>query len=156
MWDEDNFYLAGQITDNVISLSEPSSDIWMGDTLQFALDTGNERGQWQDNNDYEFVTGLTENGPLSWVWYAPEGQPRGELRDIKLAIQRPKQGGLTYEMAIPWSVLKPLQPKSGTVIGFSALCSDNDGFGKRGWIGWYGGIGERKSPKDYGTLTFIE
>ena len=156
MWDDDNLYVAAKARDDILSCEVSGDDIWQGDSFQFALDTGNERGDWLDNNDYEFLMGLTRGGPYHWVAYAPEGKRRRDNPAVKLAIRRADPQNLLYEIAVPFAELAPFKPKPGTIIGFSALYVDNDGYGKRGWLSWFDGIGDKKCPKDYGDLVFIE
>ena len=156
MWDEGHLYLAVRATDDSFCQEHTGSSIWQGDSFQFAIDTGNERSEWQDGNDCEVLVALTEDGPANWVWFAPEEANRGRNKHLGLAIRKREDGGLNYEMAIPLKELGLVGLREGMTVGFSALYSDNDGFGRRGWLGWASGIGLKKSPKQYGSLVLVK
>ncbi len=154
-WDTNYFYLAAEIKDDIYSQLYIDSDIWLGDSIQFAFDTQHDATDgYDDNNDYEYAIALTKNGPQIWRSYGPLGMPLGRVEKAKMAVNR-SGDKIVYEIAIPFEELKPLVPVPGRAFGFSFLINDNDGDGRKGWLEWFSGIGRFKAPTLFGDLIFI-
>ncbi len=47
-------------------------------------------------------------------------------------------GGMTYELAIPWSRLAPFRPQVGADLGLSLIVNEDDGRGRTGFMAWFG------------------
>ncbi|MBI2194250.1 MAG: hypothetical protein HYU36_19915 [Planctomycetes bacterium] len=154
LWDENHFYLAARVTDDIAGKEDWGQETWQGDSFHFALDTGLDRGPFQDDNDYEFIAAPTPYGPVCWSWYTPEGRSHLPNEKVQIAIRSGGKNTLVYELAVPYSEIAKLKPVAGLRIGFAALLTDNDGFGRRGWLEWGSGLGGRKCPKDYAELHF--
>ncbi|UUZ80239.1 hypothetical protein LJK88_35705 [Paenibacillus sp. P26] len=60
-----------------------------------------------------------------------------------------------YELALPWSELKPILPDDG-LLSFSFLVNDNDGQGRKGWIEWGSGIGGSKDSKLFKPVRLVK
>jgi hypothetical protein len=62
--------------------------------------------------------------------------------EIQLATKRldPKNGNMVYEIAIPWSRLAPFKPKPGADLGLAMILNENDGQGRKSFMGWFGGV----------------
>lgn len=139
-YDEQNLYVSADITDDVQSQPGTGSDIWQGDSLQFAVGSGapGEQTAWS-----EIGAALTSSGPQLFRWVA-DGESSGAIPGAQVAITRDEATHrTTYELAVPWSHLQPIQP-ADRLISLSLLVNDNDGSGRRGWIEWGGGIGGAK------------
>ncbi|MGW3953114.1 sugar-binding protein [Streptomyces sp. NPDC004752] len=139
-YDQQNLYLSAEITDDVHSQPETGSSIWQGDSLQFAIGSGapGEQTAWS-----EIGAALTPSGPQLYRWVA-DGENSGAIPGAQVAVTRDDMADrTTYEVAIPWSRLQPIEP-ADRLISLSLLANDNDGSGRRGWIEWGGGIGSAK------------
>jgi hypothetical protein len=139
-YDQENLYVSADITDDVQSQPGTGSDIWQGDSLQFAVGSGapGEQTSWS-----EIGAALTTSGPQLYRWVA-DGESSGAIPGAKAAITRDEATHrTTYELAVPWAHLQPIQP-ADRLISLSLLVNDNDGTGRRGWIEWGGGIGSGK------------
>lgn len=161
MWDEDNMYVAADVTDNVFNPAAVGANQWQGDDIQLGVYYGSAGflaiGQ-ASTTYHEIGLALTPEGPQAWRWLSQDDAiPLGEVSDLELAVVN--DGTKTYyEAAIPWkTLLKPgQQPKEGHEIAFSFLFNDNDGSGRRGWIEYTSGIGEIKNTELFSRLKLIK
>jgi hypothetical protein len=167
-WDHENLYLAAEVTDNHLCFSPDALTMWMYDSLQLVFDTGGNRGGW-NSGDYCYSLGLVRDAGefmalkvagsenrLTSVLYRQDKtgiRPRGPVASAHLA-GRTTENGYILEAAIPWTELSPLVPidKKGGL--FDIIINDNDGSGRKGWIGWTPGIGEDAGTEKFGDLTF--
>jgi alpha-L-fucosidase/lysophospholipase L1-like esterase len=150
-WDEDYLNIAAAIRDNVHSQEQTEGQIWLGDSIQFALSPGMPGDQ---TSMYEFGMALTPAGPQLYRWSAIEGET-GLMADPALAVARDETRQETYyELALPWTELSPILPDDG-LFGLSLLVNDNDGHGRKGWIEWGGGIGGIKDPGQFKPMRLI-
>jgi|GEM_PF-1297972 len=154
-WDADDLYLAVAVRDDIHTQPGLGSEIWQGDSVQFAFDLG--RSETSGNTGYhEIGMALTASGPQNWRWTAAAGKQVGAIPGMSLGIVRDDLAGTTvYEAKIPWSMLLPAGASSsaGDLFGFSLLVNDNDGAGRRGWIEYMSGIGNLKNPQQFGDLV---
>ncbi len=157
-WDEQYLYFAADVTDDVHAQQAVDGDIWRGDSVQLAIDTRNDAqpGRNYDNNDYEYGLALGSEGrPIVWCWQAPPGAAAGPIENCPVRIER-IDDRTVYRAALPWSRLAPLQPKAGTVFNLNFIVADNDGLGRRYWIGLSPGIAEAKLPDCFRRFVLVE
>ncbi len=161
MWDEENFYMCGVITDNIFSQDNQPSSNWQGDSIQFGVVYGEEGflalGQGQ-TTFHEIGIALSPEGPAAYRFLSQDNcYPAGICETAKTAIRR-EENKTYYEFSLPWKdLLRPgdMPPGQGDRIGFSFLINDNDGTGRRGWIEYAGGIGEEKNAALFTYLELI-
>lgn len=154
-WSDDAFHFRCTVKDDVHLQEHTDGQIWEHDSVQIAFDP--LRNAWSAwgyaADDYEYGFALSPSGPICWSWFAPKGKSVGEVKTIRPSITR--DGVVTtYEIAIPWSELKPLEPRSGAKFGLSVLINDDDGQG-RGWMEWGGGIAHAKDPRRFIGVALI-
>ncbi|MFD0714361.1 DNRLRE domain-containing protein [Paenibacillus sp. GCM10027626] len=152
-YDKDFFYLSAQITDDVHYAPMKGSEIWNNDGLQFSLTSGipGESRSW-----YEYGISDTPDGPQIYRWTVPEGKEAGIVKNGKLTVTRDENSKQTfYQLALPWSELKPIQPGHKEAMSFSLVFNDNDGKGRKGYIEWGSGIGSEKSPKLFRAMQWM-
>ncbi|MFD2080854.1 Carbohydrate family 9 binding domain-like [Actinopolymorpha cephalotaxi] len=140
-WDAGHLYLSAKVHDDTQSQPETGERIWAGDGFQFSVAAGmpGESARWD-----EYGVALTPAGPRMWRWLAAQGQP-GEVTGVDVAVTRDEaRNETTYEVALPWSSLAPIQPDD-RLLSLSFLVNDNDGAGREGWIEWGSGIGGEKN-----------
>ena len=161
MWDEENLYVAAEVTDNVFTPAPANERQWNGDDIQLGVyygDTGFLAIGQASATYHEIGLALTEKGPQAWRWLSQDNEiPNGELKDLDLAVVN-KGTKTYYEARIPWTtLLKPGQkPTAGQEIAFSYLINDNDGEGRRGWIEYTSGIGETKNTELFSHIKLLK
>jgi hypothetical protein len=158
-WDDEYLYLAVEVKDNIHYQSSRGTDIWNGDGIQFAFDPG--RADVIGIRGFnEIGMALHNSGEVSiFRWVAAHGEA-GDIPGnmMKTAIKRNEANKTTtYEAAIAWGLLLVPGVTAGnnSLFGFSLLINDNDGDGRRGWIQYMDGIGDRKNPALFGDLLLV-
>ena len=151
-WDEGGFHFLAEVHDDAFHQTHVQGDTWKGDSIQLAFDAGNdavERRMEFDANDHEFALALTPDGPQIFRHAGPPDRGVGQtVPGARLDVRR--DGTRTrYLCTIPWSELAPLRPVAGRMFGFNFIVNDNDGAGRRYWLGLSPGIGEMKYPYAY-------
>ena len=166
-WDEENFYFAAEVKDDIFHQKKTGFETWQEDSIQLAVDPDQEASfvpvlGWGKQN-YEYDIALTSCG--SEVYRTISGDtkkyPIGLVpsRDIALSVVR-KGDETVYEVAIPWEMMSKKNPVAGDGIGISAaVCDmDEDGSWEEGLkhILWFDGIVEGKQPEKFGRLVLCE
>lgn len=156
MWDEENLYIACEVTDNIFSCNYKGTSIWQGDSLQFGLAYARENEDGETTTAFtEVGTALTPNG-VELVKYSNES---GTTMDVKESVSIVKRNGnkTIYEVCMPWSEAVPqgAQIKPNIEIGYSMLVNDNDTTGRRGWIEFGSGIGVYKAVNEFARIRLV-
>lgn len=126
-WDEDNFYIAIQVIDDVFSQNYTGNQINKGDSVTIVFDTELEEDMqilFYNSDDYQidlspgsFAGALAESF-MSWPLNAP---PRG----VVIASTR-LTNGYILEASVPWYNLPNYIPSDGDVLGFTVSIFDTD------------------------------
>lgn len=156
MWDEENLYIACEVTDNIFSCNYKGTSIWQGDSLQFGLAYARENEDGQTTTAFtEVGTALTPDG-AQIVKYSNESGTTMDVKESKSSIKR--NGNKTvYEVCMPWSEAVPegAEIKPNIEIGYSMLVNDNDKSGRRGWIEFGSGIGVYKAVNEFARIRLV-
>ena len=136
-YDNDNFYLATVVKDDVYRQINPIDKMWNGDSLQVLI------GFNKDITGTQYGVGLVEGKQVGIYrnmqeenfggWEGKDAQ--AVFTDGQAAIER--NGEYTvYEMSFPWSKIKldPVNIIPGQQIYFSVLYNDDDGNDRENWI----------------------
>lgn len=146
--DENNLYLAIDVTDPIHYQKSENYRAWNGDSVQIAFDTINDAQEGDiefNQNDVEFTAWLSPKGSRLAKTFSPDGEigrivPKGGI-DIS------RKGNITsYRIALPWNELGELKGMSGQIFRMSFIVNQNNGLGRNYWIGLSQGIGEGKYP----------
>lgn len=152
-YDADYFYLSASIKDNVNEAPFSGFDIWKNDSIQFAISEGLPGAA---SGYYEYGISQTPTGPQIYRFITPNGDDFGLVSKGQLEIHRNVTEQTTvYELALPWSELRPSKPHQNGIISFSMLVNDNDGNGRRGYLEWGSGIGSGKKPGAFRTMQWV-
>ena len=161
-WDEDNLYIAAEVTDDVYFQNETAANSWRCDNIQFAvyIDDGRHIAMGQAGSNFEEISlTLTDGKPEIYRTKSREGKTKlGYVTDnAELAVN---QNGTktTYEFKISWRELlgEEYAAKPGNEVGFSILFNENDGDGRMGWIEFASGIGRSKDANLFAFLKLTD
>jgi hypothetical protein len=160
-WDDNNLYIAVEITDNVHVQTQTGNLIYRGDSLdmQFDTDRQGDFGEGLNLDDYQitFSPGDFAGRPPSAFRF--RGTADGNILDAPgghhVTVQALQTStGYTLEAAIPWGDLN-LTPQAGLVIGLALNASDNDtpGTGVQEVMMSHVSTRTLTDPRGWGTLT---
>lgn len=156
-WDEQSFYFAARVRDDLLKNDSDKENIWSGDSIQIGFDPQNDAVKMKtagyEADDREFSFGYSEKlrGPAIYRhWPLPPAEPQAEL-----AVKR--QGDyLFYELALPFKELGALRPEHGRAFGLNFVVLDRDqGQGVDYWLGLTPGICGGKDPAAFRKLVLL-
>lgn len=153
-WSPDTLYLAAEVTDDRHVNDRSDDTLWIGDSIQLALDVARNYGDRYDStDDHELNFALARGAPRTFRFVGPAGA----AAPGPVMIRRDATA-TRYEIALPVTSLAPATLREGAVFGVSFLVNDNDGAstsdgsGREGWIEFTPGVGVRKEPYYFGEL----
>jgi hypothetical protein len=132
-WDKNYLYLAADVIDDKIRVTQSGRDIYKTDHIEFDIDLA-----WKPG-----VKGVFGEGQLAFGFspgnFSNTGDPMVDLEpefyifypdladnaEIDVASKK-TEDGYTLEVRIPWSFLK-VKPQIGTLIAVDIRLSDSDG-----------------------------
>ncbi|MEX0653790.1 MAG: sugar-binding protein [Phycisphaeraceae bacterium] len=140
LWDDEHFYLAVEVTDDIHAGGQTANRLWDQDGLQMFIDP--RRTADQKPGKYDYFTGIGQDGAqVSASYSASGGVTTGLQRDVQVAARRtdPDTGAVTYELAFPWKQLAPFEPQPHANLGYTLIINEDDGEGRGAFIGWFSG-----------------
>ena len=151
-WSEQGLSLAFFVTDDLHDNTHSIADLWMGDSVQIALDIRQNGGQeYDDSDDHEINIAWANNQTQVYRFHGPSNASN----EIDAAIML-NGDQITYEIFLAHSAIPSATMQTNTTLGFSFLVNDADGSGRTGWIEWTPGIGSGKIPELFGEILFKE
>ncbi|MBN2641087.1 MAG: hypothetical protein JXR78_05510 [Victivallales bacterium] len=147
-WNDNGFCFAARISDDTHKIENMLTPdrFWLGDSLQLAFDVKNDASvnavEFTDD-DRELGLSTSDDGGKIFSTF-----PSAETKTMRHSFKRIGNSTI-YEVLIPWEMLGVNNPEPGQIIGFNFIANDNDGNGRKCWIGLSPGIGEYKRPGCY-------
>ena len=161
-YDEDNFYFAAIMKDDIFCQPHNDNFIWKGDGIQFGTAYSRVNGNELSTAFSELSFALTSEGEKVYLTVGEDVTFKtGEMNQQELGIECKikREGNITsYELKLPKRAFTPLDTvfENGRNIAFSMLVNDNDGLGRKGWLEYASGIGKNKNVTLFTFLKMIE
>lgn len=160
MWDEENLYLAVDVTDDVYTQNFVGGEVYRQDSLQMGF---NIKPVSENDYDYRSLNQLTfakSNDDKYTVLRVIEdsGMPRGSILDkVGFAVSR-KGNHTVYEIKIPWkeALGEGVVIDENSVVNYGLIVNDADGSSERGYIYISDGIGYGQNIYEFTPLTLIK
>ena len=148
LYDDDNLYLAAEVTDDAIDKGNAGGNNWQNDCIEIWIDGANDAGTMTDrggNDPDNYQLNVDVKGE-PWVYRNDDAQ--NILKQIS-ASAKVVGTNYTLEVLIPFAAIEELDLKKGS-IGFSISFVDSD---KSVWnhILWQGEI--EHEPSQWGDLN---
>jgi hypothetical protein len=126
LWDADNLYLFGNITDN-IQINDNCPALYNDDALELYLDLGNDKAGAYGTNDFLFTFRWSNPSVTNGNIVAGPNNPTASIAGINFAFSGGGVNGTgyTFEASIPWNILNG-NPAVGQMLGFDLHVNDND------------------------------
>lgn len=147
-WDDAAFALVVQVHDDVRTGGFAADEMWKGDSVQFAVAI--------DGRRYEYTVARDQRGVVIFRSAPLPGPAVG----VTAAVVE-DGSSTTYEIRLPWSALDA-DSTCLSRLRFAMLVNDNDvvdparrSTGRKGFIEWFGGIGDGKDPQRFGGLLIL-
>jgi hypothetical protein len=147
MKEEGNTILEMEVYDPYFCQPFKGFPMYMGDSIQFGLDFACAASV----NDlvckkvWELGIAITPDGCELIAYNTPASHVNTEIQKISYTGER------TGDIQIFRLVLPP--EFTGSTFGFNMIYNINDGGGRRGYLGWRNGIGDRKRSADWGYVV---
>ncbi len=128
-WDDDNFYFAISVSDDLISQNYQGNELFKGDSIAIAFDTELVEDMYTTiytSDDYliYFSPGnFSSSSPESYIGY-----PSLFPTDIIVRSSKPTPNTYLLEASIPWDKFMNYTPADEDVLGFTVSIFDTDNF----------------------------
>ncbi len=159
MWDEENLYLAAEITDKIPLVNKQQrQNVWNGDAIEVVLGLDPQADPdrtYFSRRDFQIGFGTGDgksNKPTIWNWQRRRVPTGSEIAVIKTS----EPLGYVLEAKIPWEFFRAkFTPGRGVKIGFDIAFDDADYTGERErQFIWSGDYYFYKDPSVWGILEF--
>ncbi len=160
-YDDNNLYIAAEITDDEHFQHNNDKNIWNGDCIQLCIrenDAINGKDAY-DGRELSLALGMnSKSGECTVFKWIDSGHGGAPLTGAILKARRDETAKKTfYEAAIPWNSLGisiDSAKRHGLIFSFTVNEMDNSRF--KGWLEWTGGICGGSSNIYFGRMKLEE
>ena len=142
MYDDDNFYMALKVKDDVNAYDEENGIYWASDGIQLCMAAF--RGSKEVMG---FGLGMIGEEKVVQLEVTPTQLYAGPIEADMVVTRDEAEKTTVYEICVPWDSVYPsaaakYDPPSNKTIAFSILINDNDGKGREGYLEYGAGVGK--------------
>lgn len=158
-YDDKNFYLAAQVTDDTMYSINSNNYIWACDSIQFAFANVRKSSGLRTEYSVGMLNGTPQMKRETFMVVDTtiiDGVDTG-IKD-PTEIQVVRNGTTTvYELKIPWTEIygSGVDISSMKEVIFSVLINDNDGNGRKGWLEFCPGIAGSKNAASFILMPLL-
>jgi hypothetical protein len=168
LWDEKNFYFAGDVTDDKVvpvnNQGEVDVNLYEADCIALGLDLLHDAkggAAWKED-DFLFYILIKDTKGVAQIreWHQEPWGPKKDQPAIEVA-SKADVSGYRFEATIPWAELMRVhkmnfKPKEGDKIGFepTAYENDNNDMARDMKLVWSATTNQHRNPWEWGDLTF--
>ena len=162
-WDAERVYVSVDATDDVHAPAAAGADLLTGDSLVVAFEAGAAKGGKRDEGReavVSFALALARGRPAMRRLRGTrtdspgvEGEANCEFHAVRRA------GGVTYELAVPWPLLRPApdeRPGKAPEMGLAVAVIDRDDARPEAAVEWGTGLVRGVRPDAFGRIKFID
>ncbi|MBQ7175859.1 MAG: hypothetical protein IJS08_00475, partial [Victivallales bacterium] len=130
-YDEKNFYIGTEITDDQWFFTQTGSMLWNQDAIEISIDPLNNalsdelKTRGYDPDDLDISFGQSAKGPAAWCHLHPVKEKKGARADLTPIINKKSEHIMVVEFCIPWEEMG-VKPEMGTVFGFNIAVFDRE------------------------------
>lgn len=147
--DAEKLTLEMEVEDHFFCQPYSGFAMYMGDSIQFGIDPecAASENNLSERKIWELGIAMTDSGCELVIYNQPADQESSGTERWSYSGRREGTKQI-YSVAIPPEILKP-----GKIFGFNMIYNINDGSGRRGYLAWRNGIGDRKRAADWGFIV---
>ena len=145
----ENVILDMEVTDPLFCQPCRGIGMYMGDSVQFGLDfaCAASENDLVERKIWEFGISVTDTFECDFVVYNfPADADKSSADKIKRSAVRRGDKSI-FQAVIPVEFFN-----EDMICGFNMIYNINDGSGRRGYLAWRNGIGDRKKSADWGFI----
>jgi len=152
-WDEEYFYFAAKVIDDVFLQENTNELIIDGDSIQFAFRVGQPNPEENyDGTETSLAIALTKQGPVAWCSSPDSGQCKTAILSV---IRNENEKTTRYEGQIPWKQMG--LKDTSTPITWTMTLNDRDTKDAAiGWMQWTPGIRPEQDSSSFGWLKLVK
>ena len=130
-YDEKNFYIGTEVTDDQWFFTKSGSMLWSQDAVEISFDPLNNalsdemKARGYDSDDLDYTYAQSANGPAAWCHLHPVKAKCGDRKDLTPIIRNKDKDTMILEIAIPWEEIG-IKPEKGRIFGFNLGVFDRE------------------------------
>lgn len=137
-YDDGFLYLLIDVADDHAVNRYEGKMLYVGDSVQFGIDPLMER--MNGPNHIDLLAAVAGSGPRLWCVTHPDDGFRGDVSKVIRNRSRLCDGGMVYELAIPWKFFAPFRPENGSFAMSFSVIDQDAGPNYETWMGVTDGV----------------
>ena len=137
-YDNAFLHLLIDVTDDIAVNRYENKTLYLGDAVQLCIDPLMER--MNGDNHVDLLAAVAGSGPRLWCLTHSNRDFRGNVSSIIKNRSRLREGGIVYELSIPWKFLEPFKPENGSFTLSFAVIDQDSGPNYETWMGVTDGV----------------
>ncbi len=137
-YDSAYLHLLIDVTDDAAVNRYEGKTLYLGDAVQLCIDPLMER--MNGANHVDLLAAVAGSGPRLWCVTHSNREFRGDVSGKIRNRSRLREGGIVYELSMPWKFLEPFKPENGSFALSFAVIDQDSGPNYETWMGVTDGV----------------